>query len=108
MVDRIKSLCVAHKTNFSNLEKELGFANGSLAKSKEDKISADRVRKIAEYFNVSMEYILIGKETDVSLTSFESDLLKAFRRIDSTTQDNICLLLGIKKPISETAIVSVS
>ena len=57
MVDRLETLCKQHKTNFSKLEKTLGFANGSLKKSDPAKIGADRVRKLADYFGVSMEYI---------------------------------------------------
>lgn len=41
---------------------ELGYANGSIAKSSE-KIQAYRLKAIADYFGVSMEYILTG-ETD--------------------------------------------
>ena len=54
----IKQLCATKGTNISNLEKELGYGNGSLSKAK--KIPSDRILDIAKYFNVSMEYIMTG------------------------------------------------
>lgn len=61
MVERIRDLCRKKGTNFSRLEQDLGFANGSLAKS-DGKIQSQRLKAIADYFNVSMEYLLTGKE----------------------------------------------
>jgi len=60
MVERLKALCNKKKTTFSSVEKELGFSNGSLIKSKPDKISAYRVKALANYFGVSMDYLLTG------------------------------------------------
>ena len=42
------------------LEKELGFANGSIAKT-DEKTQSGRIKAIADYFGVSMEYILTGE-----------------------------------------------
>lgn len=65
MVDRIRELCVKNQTSFKNLEKQLGFANGSIAKLSTvgDKIQAGRLKAIADYFNVSMEYLLSGENS---------------------------------------------
>lgn len=43
------------------LEKELGFGRGSIGKLKSGKTSADRLQKIANYFNVSVNYLLTGE-----------------------------------------------
>lgn len=59
MVTRIKDLCKRHNMTLASLEKELGFANGSLAKS-DEKIQSARIKAIADYFGVTMEYILTG------------------------------------------------
>lgn len=59
-LDIIRELCVKGGTSIKSLEKELGYSNGSLAKAKV--IPSDRVLEIANYFNVSMEYIMTGKE----------------------------------------------
>lgn len=60
MINRIKALCQNKGISIAKLERELNFANGSIAKS-DEKISAYRLHAIAEYFHVSMEYLLYGK-----------------------------------------------
>ncbi|MGN0366744.1 MAG: helix-turn-helix domain-containing protein [Suilimivivens sp.] len=59
-LDIIKSLCTKNGTSIKNLERELGFSNGSLAKSAT--IKAERLQKIAEYFGVSVDYLMTGNE----------------------------------------------
>lgn len=59
MVDRIRKLCKMHGMTLASLEKELGFANGSIVKT-DEKTQSGRIKAIADYFGVSMEYILTG------------------------------------------------
>lgn len=66
MFDRIKRLCLAKKITIAKLERDLGFANGSIAKS-DEKIQATRLHAIANYFGVSMEYLLYGKTRESSI-----------------------------------------
>lgn len=61
MYERIRKLCAEHGTNISRLERELGFANASLVKA-DSKMQAKRLYQIAQYFDVSMEYLLTGKD----------------------------------------------
>ena len=97
MVDRLDTLCRQHKTNFSKLEKTLGFANGSLKKSDPAKIGADRVKKLADYFGVSMEYIMTGEAPAAPmLTDIEARIIEAYRLADPVTQANILKLLDVK------------
>lgn len=97
MVDRLETLCKQHKTNFSKLEKTLGFANGSLKKSDPAKIGADRVKKLADYFGVSMEYIMTGEAPAAPMLSdIEARIIEAYRLADPVTQANILKLLDVK------------
>lgn len=61
-LDIIKQLCKEKGISVAQLESDLEYGNGSLAKSKS--MSADRMFKIAQYFNVSMEYLMTGKTID--------------------------------------------
>lgn len=63
MLERIRRLCRDKGISIAKLEKDLGFANGSIAKS-DEKIQAGRLSQIANYFSVSMEYILYGVKSD--------------------------------------------
>ena len=59
-IDVIRDLCAKNNTSIKALEKELGFSNGSLAKA--STIKNDRLQKIADYFNVTVDYLMTGKE----------------------------------------------
>jgi transcriptional regulator with XRE-family HTH domain len=61
-IDIIKQLCSKKGISLSQLESDLGYGNGSVGKSKN--MSADRMYQIANYFGVSMEYLITGKTLD--------------------------------------------
>lgn len=57
------------------MEKALHFGNGSLKKSDRETIGAIRVKALADYFNVSMEYLMTGVDTDTTspFTAYQQD-----------------------------------
>ena len=57
--DIIKELCDQKGISIAALERELGFSNGSLAKSKI--LSSERVYELARYFGRPMEYFITGE-----------------------------------------------
>lgn len=86
MVERIRKLCEEKYTTFGALEKKLGFANGSLRKT-DEKIQAVRLKTLADYFGVSMEYILTGSNsTTDELSGDERELLRLFRSMPSESR----------------------
>jgi transcriptional regulator with XRE-family HTH domain len=60
--ERMESLRKSKNLSMGKIEKELGFSNGSWSKGKNNTPSPDRLQKIADYFGVSMEYLLNGDE----------------------------------------------
>ena len=46
------------------VEQDLGLSSASISKWKKYMPNADKVQKIAEYFNVSTEYLLTGEEKE--------------------------------------------
>lgn len=61
-LDRIKALCDERGITISQLEKELGYGNGSLAKAKS--IKAERLIEISKFLDTTMEYLLTGAAPD--------------------------------------------
>ena len=59
-LERIRELCKQNDISVSKLERILGFSNGSIPKAKE--IKSDRLKQIADYFGVSMEFLLTGDD----------------------------------------------
>ena len=70
----IKSLCDKNGISIAQLEKELGYGNGSIAKART--IKSDRVVELSEYFGVSTDYILKGGENTLQRVELESDTVK--------------------------------
>lgn len=58
--DRIKELCVKNKISIYKLEKSLGFSSNSICKWKTSTPSVDKVQKVANYFGVTVDYLLKG------------------------------------------------
>ena len=64
MYERIESLRKNVGLSQGKLEKELGFSNGSISKWKNSTPTPDRLQKIADYFNVSVDYLITGEQKE--------------------------------------------
>ncbi len=58
LFEKMSELCKVNGITFCRLEKELGFANGSISKWRSAYPSADRLKKVADYFNVTTDELL--------------------------------------------------
>lgn len=92
MVDRIRSLCKENGTSIKQLEKELGFGNGIIARWSKSKPNYDRLLKVAERFNVSVEYLLGDEEqkkepTTVSGSELDEKSLIRAKKLSEATPD---------------------
>lgn len=65
--ERIESLRKYNKISQGKLEKELGFSNGSISKWRTSKPTTERLQKIADYFGVTLDYLMTGEEENQSL-----------------------------------------
>ena len=93
MVERIEALCKKKGVSFRKVELSLGFSNGILRSWEKKTPSADKLAAVADYFGVSMEYLLTGEEkapAEPELSPLEVMVLAAFR---SLTEDQKRLVL---------------
>ena len=58
--DRIKSLCKARGVSMNKVEIDLGFGTGYISKLKESNPNSRKLQEIADYLDVSLDY-LMGK-----------------------------------------------
>lgn len=70
----IKSLCDKKGISIAQLEKELGYGNGSIAKART--IKSDRIIELSDYFRVSTDYILRGGENTLQRVELDKDIVK--------------------------------
>ena len=61
IIDRIRELCRKNGISVTKLEAALGYGNGSISKASTTAMRSDRLKAIADYFGVTMEYLMTGK-----------------------------------------------
>ena len=57
LVEKIQNLCNENNLTLYGLEKNLGFSHGSIRLWDKNSPSIDKVKKAAEYFKVSLDYL---------------------------------------------------
>lgn len=88
IVERIKERCTQKGTTMGTLERELGFANGTIRRW-DDKIpSLDRAYKLANSLEVSLEWLITGKEPE-DLTPDEKHIIDLYRAADERGKRHI-------------------
>ncbi|MFN6687560.1 helix-turn-helix domain-containing protein [Enterococcus gallinarum] len=58
IVDRVKVLAAEKQITLAELERKLNFANSSIRRWDERTPGADKIQKVADYFDVSADYLL--------------------------------------------------
>ena len=66
MVEQIKNLCKKNNTSIKALERILGFGNGTVRRWDTHTPGHDKLMKVADYFNVSIECLLGDPEKEKS------------------------------------------
>lgn len=64
LVEKIKYLCNAKKTNFAEVERNTGISNGQIRRWNSSSPKIENVKKVADYFDVSVDYLLGRTEDD--------------------------------------------
>lgn len=58
LYERVRKLCHAHGISVTNLEKELGFGNGTITKWDNSSPSLAKIKAVAEYFNMPISELI--------------------------------------------------
>nr|DAU01481.1 MAG TPA: repressor protein [Caudoviricetes sp.] len=96
--ERIKDLADKHRISLNDLEDKLGISRNSLYGIKKANPKSDRLQQIADYFNVSTDYLL-GRTDNPAISS---DLVTTAdgRTVDlSNLRERVVLFDG--KPLSD-------
>lgn len=72
-VERVKTICKERKIPISKLESDCGFSNGYIGQLRKGVFPDDRILKIAEYLNVSVDYLMTGKDMEFTIEMAEID-----------------------------------
>lgn len=89
-VERVKRICKERKIPISRLEKDLGFSNGYIGQLRKGTFPMDRALAIAEYLDLSLEYLLTGETKNApseesaekeSTSPIEDEMLSKFKAL---------------------------
>ena len=79
---RIENLRKSKGISQGALEKELGFSNGSISKWKNSMPTPERLKKLADYFQVSVDYLVTGEKISSNpLPSLDNETAKTIHEM---------------------------
>ncbi|EAE4828451.1 TPA_asm: helix-turn-helix domain-containing protein [Listeria monocytogenes] len=81
LLDRIKELCKKHSISVKMLEENLNFPSNTIYQWKKRTPGIDKLQKVADYFDVSLDYLL-GRTSVVSIPKENSVLDTIAAHID--------------------------
>lgn len=84
--ETVKELCGKRGISLNQLEIEIGVAKGYLSKLGKSKPSSKNLQKIADYFGVSLDYLMTGKEP--GMEKYSDDMADLFIEISRSNDVN--------------------
>ena len=63
--ERIKTLCKENGITVNKLEKTLGFGTGYVAKLDNSTPNTAKIQLIADFFNVSVDFLMTGEKPEI-------------------------------------------
>jgi len=84
LFDKVSELCEVKGITIWKLERELKFANASISRWKKSYPSADRLKKVSDYFGVTTDYLL---EQDNRISVQSQVLAKIVDELSPAKQD---------------------
>lgn len=106
LYERIKLCAQERKVSIPNLEKELGFGNGTIGKWRTSKPSLPRLQKLAQYFGKPIEYFLsgdapsarnVGNHLTNSINESDNAILVISQGGESFTKQEIALIAAYRE-----------
>ena len=71
--ERIKELCKTKGVSLNRLENELDFAKGYISKLDKSTPNSTKLKAIADYLGVSVDYLLTGQEAEPNVKVIDED-----------------------------------
>ena len=87
--ERIKELCKVNGVSMNKVESDLNFGKGYISKLGKSTPNASKIRQIADYFDVTVDYLMSGKESsqEIEVKLTRKDEKDIARRLESTLEE---------------------
>lgn len=90
--ERVKCLCKEHGISMNKLENELNFGKGYISKLGLSQPNVNKLQRIADYFNVSLDFLMSVESNSDNLSSLtakdERDIAKDMENIRNKLKNN--------------------
>lgn len=93
----IKKLCKNQGISVNKLETDLGFGTGYVSKLGKSTPNVKKIKSIADYFNVSVDYLMTGKENEKEQYSSEMAMLLRKIRNDKEMSQALIKYFGLSE-----------
>ena len=87
--ERIKELCKINGVSMNKVESDLNLGTGYISKLGTSTPNASKIRQIADYFDVTVDYLISGKESsqEIEVKLTRKDEKDIARRLESTLEE---------------------
>lgn len=99
--ERIEALRKEKGISQGALEKKLGFSNGSYCKWRTSMPTHERLQKLANFFQVSVDYLVSGEETATAIPFLSEEAAATARQI----YENDRVLFDIYRSVDKERLV---
>ena len=96
LFEKIKELCQNRGISINSLEETLGYSRNTIYSMKNKKPNAERLQEIADYFNVSTDYLL-GRTDNPNIADSQND-----PAVDNLTKQAIVLFRKETEGLSDS------
>lgn len=90
--DRIKIKADEKNISIKALERKVGLGNGIIKRWEKTSPQCNKLEKVANYLQVSIEWLITGKEND-HLSDEENQIIDAYKHADLRTKEIVKLSL---------------
>ena len=91
--ERIKTLCKENGITVNKLEKTLGFGTGYVAKLENSVPNTAKIQLIADFFNVSLDYLMTGEKPEIP--EFEPEHLELIELYSSLKKEQKSAVMNL-------------
>jgi transcriptional regulator with XRE-family HTH domain len=105
LVERLEAAAKEKGSNFKRIEQECGLGNGTIKRWEKQSPRLDKLMKVSEYLQLSLDYIVYGKKENrrsetkcdgVPLTESEADLIAMYRLVPDADKQTIFDIAKLK------------
>jgi len=99
LFEKIKELCQKRGISINSLEETLGYSRNTIYSMKSKKPNAERLQEIADYFNVSTDYLL-GRTDNPAIANSKEQFFFEGKEVDVEELSSTAMRFN-GKPLSD-------